>query len=121
MMIKVFNFNADGKIEFTKQELETLLNEIYEEGKSDGSQTITWSASPYLGPTCTAVLPVTEKFEQEATDHTCCGDRACNCNEEEHNKCNCHSIETSICNFDVNAAKKMVNDVFSALAKELNF
>lgn len=31
-MVKVFTTNKDGKIEFTKQELETLLNEVWNDG-----------------------------------------------------------------------------------------
>lgn len=35
MKIKVFYPNENGKIEFTKQELEKLLDEAYKEGYSD--------------------------------------------------------------------------------------
>lgn len=31
-MVKVFTTNKDGKIEFTKEELESLLNEIWNDG-----------------------------------------------------------------------------------------
>lgn len=31
-MVKVFTTNSDGKIEFTKEELETLLNEVWQDG-----------------------------------------------------------------------------------------
>ena len=31
-MVKVFTTNSDGKIEFTKDELEKLLNEVWEDG-----------------------------------------------------------------------------------------
>ena len=31
-MVKVFTTNANGKIEFTKDELETLLNEVWNDG-----------------------------------------------------------------------------------------
>lgn len=36
MKIKIFTPDADGKISFTKKELEELLNEVYSEGKRDG-------------------------------------------------------------------------------------
>lgn len=49
MMIKVFEMNKDGKIEFTKSELEELLNEAYEEGYRNSS-TYTWT-SPNTIPT----------------------------------------------------------------------
>lgn len=45
--IKVFNLNKEGKIEFTKEELEKLLNETYGDGYNEGkSYTYTW-ATPY--------------------------------------------------------------------------
>ena len=34
MMIKIFTPNENGKIELTKEEIESLLKEAYEEGKS---------------------------------------------------------------------------------------
>lgn len=33
--IRVFPHNEKGKIEFTKEELQKLLNEVYNEGKTD--------------------------------------------------------------------------------------
>ena len=53
MLIKYFYPNKDDKIEFTRQELEKLINDIYEEGRMDGTkvwvgnQTIT---TPYCPP-----------------------------------------------------------------------
>lgn len=44
--IRVFPHNEKGKIEFTKEELQKLINEVYNEGKADnysicyGSNTI---------------------------------------------------------------------------------
>ena len=35
MKIRVFSTNEKGKIEFTKDELEKLLNEVYYEGRND--------------------------------------------------------------------------------------
>lgn len=59
MSIKVFQTNKSGKIEFTRCELEKLLNEIYNEGYRDGEGTRwTWispniiNTSPYYGVTC---------------------------------------------------------------------
>ena len=52
MKVKVFQANSHGKIEFTRAELEKLLNEVYsdgyKEGKYDSQQSWTWT-SPYLG------------------------------------------------------------------------
>ena len=53
--IRVFPHNEKGKIEFTKEELQKLLNEVYNEGKID-SYTIYYGSStttPYY-PTNTA-------------------------------------------------------------------
>lgn len=36
MMVKVFQSNANGKIEFTRAELEKLLNEVYKKGYDTG-------------------------------------------------------------------------------------
>ena len=37
MMVKVFQSNANGKIEFTRAELEKLLNEVYKKGYDNGA------------------------------------------------------------------------------------
>ena len=42
--IRVFPHNEKGKIEFTKEELQKLLNEVYNEGKMD-SYTIYYGCS----------------------------------------------------------------------------
>ena len=52
MKVKVFQPNSHGKIEFTRAELERLLNEVYSDGYREGesdarSRTWTWT-SPYL-------------------------------------------------------------------------
>lgn len=47
--VKVFSPNENGKIEFTKREIEKLLQEIYAEGYKDGTQT-KWTIS-YGGTT----------------------------------------------------------------------
>lgn len=36
MRPKIFYVNEKGNIEFTKEQLEKLINEIYDEGKTDG-------------------------------------------------------------------------------------
>lgn len=38
MRIKIFIPNNNGKLEFTKEELEKLLEEAYQEGYDDGSK-----------------------------------------------------------------------------------
>lgn len=63
MSVKVFQTNKTGKIEFTRCELEKLLNETYNEGYRDGenhakSSYWTWTSpsivntTPYYGVTC---------------------------------------------------------------------
>ena len=63
MSVKVFQTNKAGKIEFTRCELEKLLNETYKEGYRDGenhakSSYWTWTSpsivntTPYYGLTC---------------------------------------------------------------------
>lgn len=47
MKIKVFYPDRDGRISFTKKELEDLLDEVYREGYNDG-RPYTWT-SPYWG------------------------------------------------------------------------
>lgn len=46
MKVKIFQPNSRGKIEFTRVELEKLLNEIYEEGRKD-SERLPWT-SPFV-------------------------------------------------------------------------
>lgn len=46
MLIKYFYPNKDDKIEFTKQELEKLINDIYEEGRMDGTKV--WVGNPTI-------------------------------------------------------------------------
>ena len=61
MLIKYFYPNKDDKIEFTRQELEKLINDIYEEGRMDGTKvwvgdpTIT---TPYCPPTIYNEKPI---------------------------------------------------------------
>ena len=59
MKVKVFYPDFDGRISLTKEELENLLDEVYDEGYHDGKQTrptpITWISSswPYGNVTTT--------------------------------------------------------------------
>lgn len=59
MKIKVFESNRYGKIEFTRAELEKLLNEVYTDGYKEGeyearSRTWTWT-SPFLSTCGTSI------------------------------------------------------------------
>ena len=48
--IRVFPHNEKGKIEFTKEELQKLLNEVYNEGKIDG-YAISYGSTTITTPT----------------------------------------------------------------------
>ena len=48
MMVKVFEYNKHHKIEFTKEELEELLNEVYQQGYSDSSRKYWYWTSPTI-------------------------------------------------------------------------
>ena len=45
-MVKVFTTNSNGKIEFTKDELEKVLNEVWQDGYN--SNTSYWWSSPTI-------------------------------------------------------------------------
>ena len=47
-MVKVFTTNNDGKIEFTKDELEKVLNEVWQDGCNSAPSY--WWASPTVTP-----------------------------------------------------------------------
>ena len=50
-MVKVFTTNENGKIEFTKEELEKLLNEVWYDGKNNGNYC--WKSPGWTSPTIT--------------------------------------------------------------------
>ena len=50
-MIKVFTTNENGKIEFAKEELEKLLNEVWYDGKNNGNYY--WTLPGWTSPTIT--------------------------------------------------------------------
>lgn len=53
--IRVFPHNEKGKIEFTKEELQNLLNEVYNEGKID-SYTISYGSNITTTPYCYSTI-----------------------------------------------------------------
>lgn len=53
--IRVFPHNEKGKIEFTKEELQKLLNEVYNEGKID-SYTISYDSNITTTPYCYSTI-----------------------------------------------------------------
>lgn len=73
MKVKVFQSNHNGKIEFTRAELEKLLNEVYTDGYNEGkSSHWTWT-SPYISSTDGITLinaNDTKTITTSATDKT---------------------------------------------------
>lgn len=60
--IRVFEINKNGKIELSKSELETILNEVYNEGRADGkSELWTWTP-PYYNNISTTTHNTIDKF-----------------------------------------------------------
>ena len=48
-MVKVFTTNSNGKIEFTKDELEKLLNEVWQDGY-DSNKSLWWTPTTTREP-----------------------------------------------------------------------
>ena len=48
MIVKVFQINKNGKIEFSREELETLLNEIYWDGYNSANNTWTYKTPNWI-------------------------------------------------------------------------
>ena len=64
MNVKVFQTNANGKIEFSRNELEKLLNEVYNDGYNAGEKHMretywTWSPNTWTTTINTQSLPTT--------------------------------------------------------------
>lgn len=148
MKVKVFQPNHYGKIEFTRAELEKLLNEVYSDGYREGefnarSHTWTWT-SPYiynndLGTTATLSstnappLTINSNTTQPIDKLTCSYDSATDKNDTSVTK---HStVDVGPISIDREAARKYISDtvtalhraqaapgdVFANLEKELNF
>ena len=59
MSVKVFQTNSNGKIEFTRAELEKLLNDTYKEGHRDGEAKANNSYWTWTAPTLTNTSSIT--------------------------------------------------------------
>lgn len=72
--IRVFTPNEKGKIEFAKDELEKLLNEVYKDGHKDGKNenyTITTPTYPFTWTTLNGgVDTVSDSTKDQATTTT---------------------------------------------------
>jgi hypothetical protein len=143
MKVKVFQSNHNGKIEFTRAELEKLLNEVYTDGYNEGkSSHWTWT-SPYVNG-CNGITLTNAIDTKTETDKT-----ASNYNADKISTLNAtlnstQAVDREIKNNPSYTVKvngtdisKLVNDIFGArasnnvpenvvdafdkLAKELNF
>lgn len=144
MKVKVFQTNSNGKIEFTYAELEKLLNEVYDSGFRDGEKsTWTWT-SPYRyngsiiltnGANCTNTI---DNHTQPIDKLTCTYDSATNKNDSSVaknltvdvapvsvsiNSTDCKTVEEHITQMleSIGRVQAAPGDVFTNLAKELNF
>ena len=146
MKVKVFQPNSHGKIEFTRAELEKLLNEVYDGGFRDGEAAQreksiwTWT-SPYRyndSITLTNATNTIDNHTQPIDKLTCTYDSATSNNDTSIAKnatIDVAPISITLGNMDREAARKHINDtvaalrraqaapgdVFTNLAKELNF
>lgn len=75
MNVKVFQTNANGKIEFSRNDLEKLLNEVYNDGYNAGEKHMretywTWSPSNLADTISTTSLPITYTIETSTSTST---------------------------------------------------
>lgn len=139
MKVKIFQPNHNGKIEFTRVELEKLLNEVYNDGYHEGeaagrSQAWTWtspsiSTQPYYATSTLLGMNSNNSDNNENLDKL-----TCNAVKKETPDA---AVTTKIPTYtitmgreDVDNLTKTINslvtgakpyDVFTNLAKELNF
>lgn len=143
MKVKVFYPNREGKIEFTRQELEKLLDEVYREGQKDCncSKSWTWTTPYYNGSlTSNSTTNTTVTTPNLSTATYTTGNTAIDnfkADTTVNNKeVKPYSITMKLNEADVNKAAEAIKtmldqkgaltpqkieDVFSGLAKELNF
>lgn len=146
MKVKVFQSNHNGKIEFTRAELEKLLNEVYTDGYNEGkSSHWTWT-SPYLnGTVCSNSSTILDGTNTEinkdlltqisnATESKVEAPKITTTNNS--TKPNTYTVTMKCSEADINKAaetlREMLNapnalstakidDAFTKLAKELSF
>jgi hypothetical protein len=130
MKIKIFEVNQNGKIEFTKSELEQLLNKMYDDGYEDGmnvnQSNITWT-NPYTTPYSNTATTnfATENNKEESCE---CANPSLksypSITMKELSKEDMERVNkkiTDLLNTNRSLRPHEVHDVFSNLAKELNF
>lgn len=139
MKVKVFQPNHNGKIEFTRAELERLLNEIYNDGYREGEaagQKHSWTwTSPYITNHTYRATASDTTNDKRIDKLTCSCDSAKGKGITEITPTlaetkNVPSYTVSIGREDVDKLTQTINsliagskpnDVFTNLAKELNF
>ena len=149
MKVKVFESNHNGKIEFTRAELEKLLNEVYTDGYNEGKNSHSWTwTSPYLNNITSDADSITltsdnAKIDKDALNKIAGVSYATNNDEgtkitatNNSTKPNSYAVTMKCDEADINKAAdalrellnnpgalstKKVDDAFSRLAKELNF
>jgi hypothetical protein len=116
MKVKVFQTNSQGKIEFTCAELEKLLNEVYEDGQHNCNcnKTITWT-NPYVNTTPYYSTTCATNSDKDSTTVAATNDIK---PRIIINSADAAELSKHIDEIIKNATQ---NDVFSNLAKELNF
>lgn len=64
-MVKVFTTNNNGKVEFTREELEILLNEVWQDGYRSNKPSWWWTfptiTTPYYTITCSNESDISNK------------------------------------------------------------
>ena len=98
MMVKVFQSNATGKIEFTRVELEKLLNEVYKKGYDNGAYDTkqnywTWT-SPYISTTNLRTPEATYATNTSTSIDNLRCDNASKVTTSEPTKCEVNALET---------------------------
>ena len=70
-MVKVFTTNSDGKIEFTKDELEKVLNEAWQEGYNSNKSYVYTSPNWWSSPTIKTPILTDKTVPTEPITFTC--------------------------------------------------
>ena len=113
MKIKVFSINQNGKIEFTPDELEKLLNDTYAEGQRNcNCDRYTPWISPHTVPYISCNDSTTTNASTSGAPETA---------TITLNSADAKEMSKRIDEVIKNATAKIGNDAFSKLAKELNF
>ena len=126
MSIKVFQTNSNGKIEFTRAELEKLLNDTYKEGHRDGETKANNSYWTWIAPTLNGTPSIT--YGGNSTIRTTPDSATITCTNAKvdtdmlaklavpKEEADAHKITANV---SVNGAKAQTYDL-SALAKEID-